>query len=192
MYYRDFIQHGEITFERDESYLSHHGIRGMKWGIRRYQNPDGSLTEAGKKRYYRKDGTLKTKYAQQKYGELNSEYFNKGLEFEKKFDKTEEGKRLLKKMRDAYDKYEKASLYNDYSKEGDEKEERLAKEFDKAENAYLKTLYTKQVNELTKNYSDAELSALATYGPWGQFVREDLPRQESIQRLILEYNLHKM
>jgi len=30
--------------------LSHHGIRGMKWGVRRYQNADGSLTAAGKKR----------------------------------------------------------------------------------------------------------------------------------------------
>lgn len=31
--------------------LYHHGVRGMKWGIRRYQNKDGSLTKAGKKRY---------------------------------------------------------------------------------------------------------------------------------------------
>lgn len=35
----------------DESTLAHYGIRGMKWGVRRYQNSDGTLTPAGKKRY---------------------------------------------------------------------------------------------------------------------------------------------
>lgn len=35
----------------DSNYLEHHGIFGMKWGIRRYQNKDGTLTEAGKQRY---------------------------------------------------------------------------------------------------------------------------------------------
>ena len=34
----------------DNTYLAHHGILGMRWGIRRYQNKDGSLTELGKKR----------------------------------------------------------------------------------------------------------------------------------------------
>lgn len=33
--------------------LYHYGVKGMKWGIRRYQNKDGSLTSAGKKRYDR-------------------------------------------------------------------------------------------------------------------------------------------
>lgn len=31
--------------------LQHWGIKGMKWGVRRYQNEDGTLTSAGKKRY---------------------------------------------------------------------------------------------------------------------------------------------
>lgn len=34
----------------DNNELMHHGILGMKWGVRRYQNKDGSLTPAGKKR----------------------------------------------------------------------------------------------------------------------------------------------
>lgn len=37
-----------MTYENE---LQHHGILGMKWGVRRYQNKDGSLTPAGKKRY---------------------------------------------------------------------------------------------------------------------------------------------
>lgn len=54
------LTHDDADVENDEvccfgdlsiNDLEHSGIKGMKWGIRRYQNKDGSLTPAGKKRY---------------------------------------------------------------------------------------------------------------------------------------------
>ena len=41
-------------------YLAHHGILGQKWGVRRYQNKDGTLTEDGKKRYGSSSSDVKT------------------------------------------------------------------------------------------------------------------------------------
>ena len=56
-----------------EEYLVHHGILGMHWGIRRYQNPDGSLTEEGRKRLEKKDA----KWAKKNYNKIYNKAYKK-------------------------------------------------------------------------------------------------------------------
>lgn len=57
--------------------LYHSGIKGMKWGIRRYQNKDGSLTPAGIKRYNREVQKLKDREASIKAKEKAKKYQDK-------------------------------------------------------------------------------------------------------------------
>ena len=47
-----FTSYGNFISEAE---LYHWGIKGMKWGVRRYQNEDGTLTPAGRKRIEKKD-----------------------------------------------------------------------------------------------------------------------------------------
>lgn len=69
---QDFLY--EALIEQDT--LCHHGILGQKWGIRRYQNKDGSLTDAGKKRYLNPDGSLNQEGVQHLRKRGNDTYYD--------------------------------------------------------------------------------------------------------------------
>ena len=64
----------------DADELYHHGIKGMKWGVRRFQRKDGSLTSAGKKRYLDdpsvKNSKVKMDAARKKQRAANADYTN--------------------------------------------------------------------------------------------------------------------
>ena len=61
-------------------YLVHYGILGMKWGVRRYQNKDGTLTAAGKKRYNKERN--ETKVSDMTDDELKAALIRKRMEKE--------------------------------------------------------------------------------------------------------------
>lgn len=83
----------------------HHGILGMKWGIRRFQNSDGSLTDAGKKRYYADSSGRMTKRTIKEYNKEAKEKMDKADALYSKLDRhvIDVAKERSKTERDKYD-----------------------------------------------------------------------------------------
>lgn len=80
-----------------ENELMHWGIKGMKWGVRRYQNKDGSLTPAGKKRYDKEMAKLKEEEKIAKNKLKTQAKLNKLDEKRKEVEALKSGKPITKK-----------------------------------------------------------------------------------------------
>jgi len=70
-------------------YLAHHGVKGQKWGIRRYQNKDGSLTAEGKEKYLaygrKRKHLTKTREGKYKLTNFGANYVNGAMSSLKKY-----------------------------------------------------------------------------------------------------------
>ena len=114
-----------------ETELYHYGIKGQKWGVRRYQNPDGTLTAAGKKQRRKNEGykrAAKTILKQEAaYADRTAKRINRKLgRLDKKLDKyqskmdkfhdkgvLDKRDRYLDKYFDTFDKMEEYTSRHD-------------------------------------------------------------------------------
>lgn len=123
---------GEYT-----NYLVHHGVKGQRWGVRRYQNADGSLTDAGRKKLL-------------KFQKKVSKYTKKHAKFEKKAYKA-----IKRNNADKLLKYKKKSIK---ALKKQAKFEKKAYKLQKHMNKYLKKV-DKKTKDVGKNRVNEVLNA---------------------------------
>lgn len=149
--------------------LYHYGIKGQKWGVRRYQNKDGTLTPAGKKKYSNMsdDKLQKTLYKQvkQKRAEQSGQS-NKWMVSNTIGQNSEKAWKKYIKDRDAYENSDVIKQANKKRRDLDRRLEKGQMDLDQYDKAY---------EEIRKSVYKADLDSSVRYGSKGrQYSQEYL------------------
>lgn len=158
-----------VEFSSENS-LTHYGIKGQKWGVRRFQNEDGSLTSAGRKRYKSFD-ELKSRDEGDILAEINKKsgdtYSQKGVSnrFKKVMKEYNKEQEEVNKLDDqSFKAYKALSDYEDkrdssfkglIPKKYDKQWQKLNEDYDKKRGEYIR-----KSREFSKKYEDKYASVM--------------------------------
>lgn len=155
--------------------LHHAGIKGMKWGVRRYQNKDGSLTPAGIKRYAKKG------YAEDSY---NSNKTRAGKVYDRLTDAHKYGGDIMYNLSSEKERKARAEKYvadKNAKKQSKAKQKALEKEYGELEDqmTYGKNANAKKNAALEKRMAeiDNELNARSNAKKANKKAIEDLAKK---------------
>ena len=126
----------------ESTWLIHHGIKGQKWGVRRYQNSDGTLTDVGKKRISKKYKSYMKKgdkNLRKEYNKIQLNSYNEAVDKTNATVHTKNVSKLKKEFEKKYDQILSRNL-NDF----------------RSNNKYYK-----KASELVKKYGMLHWDALA-------------------------------